>query len=620
MTFAALFFPWAPHLGAETLHEDTKDGYALDFMCDLATPPHSIEVVDLRAELVEMDMHKIMPRQGSPDSPCTNTPKTRGCWGEGYSIATNYDAEGPMTGRVVSYELEVQNVTDFAPDGVVRPMMVINGQYPGPTIRAQWGDTLQITVYNNLQANGTSMHWHGVRQRNTNTMDGTNGITECPLAPGAVRTYTFLCTQFGTTWYHSHYSNQYSDGVVGTIIIDGPATANYDVDLGTYPITDWYYIPSFELGPLIQHGAFPAGPPPGDNILINGTNVNTVDSDNPGEYSRVKLAKGTSYRLRIINTSTNDNFKIGLDGHLIQVISADFVPIRPFYTDWLFMAIGQRYDIVIHANEIVASYWFHVVPQDGCASNLNTNALAIFEYEGADSDTPPDEDRKNAPPTSDCADPNDLLVPFVKLNVPENGRTMPDSVGLDVGFAVTQDSNQVTNVQWPLNFSAIQVPWQNPTLRRVLDNDFNFAPDMNVITLPHANIWSIWVIQAVATAVPPIPHPIHLHGHDFYILGAGTGIFNNSEALTYKNPPRRDVALLPAAGYLVVAFITDNPGAWLVHCHIAWHISLGLGAQFLVRASDIPTAIPFPNDWFDECATWHDYYQNTIYKESDSGL
>ncbi|RMD40677.1 hypothetical protein DV735_g4428, partial [Chaetothyriales sp. CBS 134920] len=569
------------------------------------------------AELTEVELNKIM-RRDTPDEECTNTPDTRGCWEDGYSIATNYDTGGPTTGRVVTYDLEVQNVTNFAPDGVVRPMMVINGQYPGPTIRAQWGDTLQITVHNSLEVNGTSMHWHGVRQRNTNSMDGTNGITECPLAPGASRTYTFECTQFGTTWYHSHYSNQYSDGVVGMLIIDGPASANYDVDLGAYPITDWYYTPAFELGPLIQHGVYPNGPPPGDNILINGTNVNTVNSDDPGEYSRVKVQKGMSYRLRVINTSTNDNFKIGLDSHDIQVIAADFVPLRPFYTDWLFIAIGQRYDIIIHADQDVASYWFHVVPQDGCSSNLNTNALAIFEYEGAESDTPPDDDRTNAP-SSDCYDPNDELIPFVRLDVPDNG-TVPDSADLDVGFSLTTDSNDVTLVQWPLNFSAIQVPWDDPTLLRVLNDDFDFATDMNVITLPQANIWSIWVIQAIDTIPAPIAHPIHLHGHDFFVLGAGDGTFDNTQTLNYDNPPRRDVALLPASGYLVVAFNTDNPGAWLVHCHIAWHISLGLGAQFLVRASDIPSAIPFPDDWHDQCNTWKDYYADAEYQQEDSGL
>jgi FtsP/CotA-like multicopper oxidase with cupredoxin domain len=71
------------------------------------------------------------------------------------------------------------------------------------------------------------------------------------------------------------------------------------------------------------------------------------------------------------------------------------------------------------------------------------------------------------------------------------------------------------------------------------------------------------------------------HGHDFYILGAGLGLWNNSMAssLQYTNPPRRDVAMFHAApgpandtpdpgGWLVLAFLTDNPGAWLMHCHI----------------------------------------------------
>lgn len=52
---------------------------------------------------------------------------------------------------------------------------------------------------------------------------------------------------FGTTWHHSHHSARYRDGVAGTIIINGPATANYDYDLGTLPITDWHYEPAFML-------------------------------------------------------------------------------------------------------------------------------------------------------------------------------------------------------------------------------------------------------------------------------------------------------------------------------------------------------------------------------------
>ena len=137
-----------------------------------------------------------------PDPQCTNGPFTRACWGDDFSIATDFDYSWPNTGKTVSYTLEIANIT-LAPDGHAREVLAVNGQYPGPTIRANWGDTLEITVKNNLQYNGTSMHWHGIRQWHTNEMDGTNGVTECPLAPGQSRTYTFLCTQFGTTWYHS---------------------------------------------------------------------------------------------------------------------------------------------------------------------------------------------------------------------------------------------------------------------------------------------------------------------------------------------------------------------------------------------------------------------------------
>jgi len=109
------------------------------------------------------------------------------------------------------------------------------------TFGLDWGDTISVTLTNGLTSNGTGIHWHGLRQLNTVTQDGVPGITECPLAPGDSKTYTFKATQFGTTWYHSHFSAQYGDGASGSIVIDGPASSNYDIDLGPYPVTDWYY-------------------------------------------------------------------------------------------------------------------------------------------------------------------------------------------------------------------------------------------------------------------------------------------------------------------------------------------------------------------------------------------
>jgi len=71
----------------------------------------------------------------------------------------------------------------------------------GPTITADWGDTIVVNVKNSLQHNGTSIHWHGMRMLNTGHQDGVNGVTECPIAPGDTRQYRLRATQHGTSWY-----------------------------------------------------------------------------------------------------------------------------------------------------------------------------------------------------------------------------------------------------------------------------------------------------------------------------------------------------------------------------------------------------------------------------------
>lgn len=72
---------------------------------------------------------------GVPDPECTNGPSTRACWGDGFSIATDFDLDWPVTGNVVEYSLEITNTT-MAPDGFERLVLAVNGQFPGPTIHA----------------------------------------------------------------------------------------------------------------------------------------------------------------------------------------------------------------------------------------------------------------------------------------------------------------------------------------------------------------------------------------------------------------------------------------------------------------------------------------------------
>ena len=183
-------------------------------------------------------------------------------------------------------------------------------------------------------------------------MDGVASVTQCPIAPGASYTYTWRATQYGTSWYHSHFYVQAWDGIFGGIQINGPATANYDVDLGTLTLSDWSHV----TADVEVLKALKSGPPTLDNGLINGTNVYNESGTILGSRFETNVVAGTSYRLRIINTAADSNFKFTIDNHTMEVIAADFVPIVPYTTDIVGISMGQRYDIIFTANATADNY------------------------------------------------------------------------------------------------------------------------------------------------------------------------------------------------------------------------------------------------------------------------
>jgi FtsP/CotA-like multicopper oxidase with cupredoxin domain len=222
--------------------------------------------------------------------------------------------------------------------------------------------------------------------------------------------------QYGTSWYHSHFSVQYGNGIVGSVVVNGPASANYDIDLGPYVITDWYH----QTADVLQLKAEqPTGPPPpADNILFNGTNINPKGAG--GQYNRVKLTPGKKHRLRIINTSVDNGFTVSLVGHNFTVISTDLVPTQPVVKSQLFLGVGQRYDVIINANQAVANYWFNATVGGGgfCGVCLNPFPASIFSYDGAPATGLPTN--RGTPITADCHDTVGPFVPMVSRSAPRS--------------------------------------------------------------------------------------------------------------------------------------------------------------------------------------------------------
>lgn len=276
-------------------------------------------------------------------APCAgNTADSRQKWCD-FSIDTDWYREvpdtgdAPGTGRIREYWLELKEA-EVSPDGFTRKALTVNGTVPGPTIEADWGDELVIHVTNHLEKEGTSMHWHGMRQNYTNSQDGVVSITQCAQAPGDTFTYRMRATQYGTTWYHSHFSLQAWDGVFGAMVIHGPATANYTEDAGPIVVADWFHESVYTKA----REAETIGPPTPQNALINGLNVLGEDgaANQTGSRYELTVQSGSSYRLRLINVAIDNFYKFMIDNHTLTVIAIDLVPVKPFQTKIINLGIG----------------------------------------------------------------------------------------------------------------------------------------------------------------------------------------------------------------------------------------------------------------------------------------
>jgi FtsP/CotA-like multicopper oxidase with cupredoxin domain len=122
--------------------------------------------------------------------------------------------------------------------------------------------------------------------------------------------------------------------LIGPLVVNGPSSANWDIDLGPLGVTDYYHTPAFTL-----YYAERSAPGSADNALFNG--LNTWGSDPVvGQKYEMKFTPGKKHRIRLINMSTDSHFKFSIDQHVMTVQAADFVAIEPYQTTVLNIFIG----------------------------------------------------------------------------------------------------------------------------------------------------------------------------------------------------------------------------------------------------------------------------------------
>ncbi|KAJ2974397.1 hypothetical protein NUW58_g8671 [Xylaria curta] len=537
-------------------------------------------------------------------------------WGQRTAENSNPYTQGPYTQITRKYDFNISRGV-IAPDGYEKSVILVNGQFPGPLIEANWGDYIEVTVHNNIleePQEGTAIHWHGFLQTHTPWEDGTPGVTQCPIAPGKSLTYKFRAELFGTSWYHSHYSAQYSGGLFGPIVVYGPSNARYDVDVGPIMVNDWWHEDYFTTVKKVMAPGF-EGRIFSDNNLISGRmnfDCATMDAgdltrctSNAG-LSKFKFQSGKTHRLRFVNTGSEGVERISIDNHIMTVIANDFVEIKPYDTKVVTIGVGQRVDVLVRANGTECAYWLRS-NLTSCSNAKQPFARAVIYYDKADTDTIPTSTPWDVPDPQTCTnDALEITEPYYPMALPEPSWTQ--------NMDISMFRNASGNLLWQFGGVAARVDYNKPTLLQLGNNSMKFEPEMNV-----HDYGSNSSIRIIVNNPTPAPHPMHAHGVNMYILSAGPGNYDGTTVVRPANPMRRDVQMVQPFGHIVVQMDVHNPGIWPFHCHIAWHASAGFFSQMVFLPDEI-RRYTIPDNVKQTCRDWDAFTSRVAPNQIDSGL
>ena len=289
-----------------------------------------------------------------------------------------------------------------------------------------------------------------------------------------------------------------------------------------------------------------------------------------------------------------------------------------------------------------SNFWIHATFCDEALPVPWDNRVGIIQYDANDTSEP-----YTPPPNTThlgygCRDPApEDLVPIVPRQVGNSVNGFSPENYLQIGLQSwpnISDANSTIR-RWVLANRTQFLDWRTPTLGKLVHDNgrSNLTQAEAPITLDYSTgEWVYFVIEGNFTWPDPIGdprpiprsvHPIHLHGHDFVILAQGDGIFSKDIVPKLDNPARRDTVAVPIGGYVWIAFQINNPGSWLMHCHIAWHASAGLSLQFIEQPSKIKPLVEAAGilpEYQSRCKDWTEHYNKVNIPaglvQEDSGI
>ncbi|XP_063982871.1 uncharacterized protein LOC135165467 isoform X2 [Diachasmimorpha longicaudata] len=520
--------------------------------------------------------------------------------------------------------------------GNTRPVAVVNHMVPGPSIQVCEDDTIRVHVINGFSSESTSIHWHGLHQVGTQLMDGTPYITQCPILPGNEFIYRFKASPAGTHIWHAHVAFQDSDGLYSSLIVrkpNDPLQKYYDFDLAEHVMVIWHWFDTataFRLKTALDT----FGSVHGYGLTVNGRGAHVKFSESgkahwtPRETFHVD--GGKRYRFRVIfNTAIYCPVQVAIDDHKMLIVGSETGIFDPVEVDTMILNGGERYDFVLITDKPPGNYWIRYRALGDChKDDVHVAEAAILHYnevpQGEPTGSVQYEDNYrsgvlfNPLSISTESYENNSLIRVVDLNnsaptPPELFDTPNHTFYFKFSFN-TYESHFDPGPYPQINDLSFENP-STPFLSQREDLTQSMYCTPRDLSSQHCHSGYcrcplIYPIEHNALVEMVFvdesdnrdqDHPMHLHGHDFYVVAMeNVGDNVSLEAVRrrnelgeipkkFNNSVLKDGVSVPVKGYAVIRFFASNPGYWLFHCHLVNHMEMGMTFAIKVgEHSDMP--------------------------------
>lgn len=542
----------------------------------------------------------------------------------------------PALAKTVRYDLNLSKIEINLGKGA-RSAMAINGTIPGLILRFVEGDNAIINVRNDLQEE-TSIHWHGLLV--PNDQDGVPHVNMAPIKPGETREYRFPLRQSGTYWYHSHSVLQEQLGIYGGIVISPKSGERVSSDHDFVAVlSDWTDEKPYDALTQLRagrewqqikkgtaqsvSGALKDGslgdyfkrsmmrmPPMDlsdiayDRFLVNGKPSVSISAQ-PGE----------TVRLRLINASAMTYYFIEFAGGPVRIIGADGMDVRPVSHGRFLMAIAETYDVQVKVPE-GGAYELRATTQDG------TGSSSIFIGRGKQvkaPDVPRPNPYKGHAMTGGMKGMSGMdhstmkmsmsgkmnggtMAPMEDVNVNHSmhrGEATPPLVEMDhskmkpapateheaMGHSMESSGRPGSPYESLKAISSTALSSDRPLRSytfRLQGDMIRYVWTLNGKTFTEADLVKIRKGERVRFNFineTMMHHPMHLHGHFFRVLTSAGNL-----------SPLKHTVDVPPMSSRTIEFAADEPGDWLMHCHVLYHAEVGMGR--IIHYEDAP---PNPN-------------------------